>query len=673
MKGVAYSYLRFSTPEQAVGDSRRRQIALAEAYAKRHDLLLDKGLNFRDLGVSAFRGKNAKEGGLRSFLDAVEHGLVPANSYLLVESLDRLSRDRILEAQSLFLQIVTAGVTIITLLDQRSYSVASLNLNPTDLIISLVYMMRANEESETKALRLRAAWAARRDHPGNRYHGGQCPSWLRPNADRTGYDVIPGPAAIVQRIFREALAGDGLHTISRRLNEEGVPMLGRGNQKGKLWQRALIRHLINTDLVIGTYTPCRSEVVGGKARYVPIGPKAGFYPPIVSVEDWQELRDRRLAWSEYYGCGRRNMTVANVISRLAKCPLCGRPMVLVRTAEPNQRYLVCMAWREARRCSHEWVRFPEIEDVFISDISHLIARCPQPVMHVEARRAMLKALTNRLSHLRTRLAREDGVHERLATTGRPGRSWTVETKLEMEQLLAERYRLRADRSYWEDATLKLKLETLRTAVTALPRDRARINLALRSLLLKVVVDWPNDRLVLHWRHGGQSVAGFWNRRQRGTVRNVAREGPARRQPLMLPRPDMMEPGAVAAGDGWEYAGEGGFTGCVLGVLRRSGKPMRAREIALALAAAHRVEIPDVASEKLFVARVRKALFNPRPGLTRHGNPGSYRWHLVAGPSNDTAGTSPTPVSRRRRGRTGGAAPGRHPEAAGDGDHVPGVR
>ena len=163
MRGIAYSYLRFSTPEQAMGDSRRRQISLAESYAKPNGLLLDIGLNFRDLGISAFRGKNAKEGGLRSFLDAVEHGLVPSNSYLLVESLDRLSRDRILEAQALFLQIVSAGVTIVTLVDQRSYSVDSLNANPTDLIISLVYMMRANEESTTKSTRIKAAYAARRN------------------------------------------------------------------------------------------------------------------------------------------------------------------------------------------------------------------------------------------------------------------------------------------------------------------------------------------------------------------------------------------------------------------------------------------------------------------------------------------------------------------------------
>lgn len=519
MNGIAYSYLRFSTPEQAFGDSRRRQLALAEDYARRHNLLLDKGLNFRDLGVSAFRGKNAKQGGLRSFLDAVEHGLVPPNSFLLVESLDRLSRDRVLEAQALFLQIITAGVTIVTLLDGRSYSVEGVNANPTDLIISLVSMMRANEESTTKSFRLRAAWAARRDAPGSCFHGGQCPGWLVPRADKSGYEVIPEKAAVIQRIFHEALAGDGLQTITQRLNKDAVPLFGRGNQRGKMWQRPLIRHLLRTELVIGTYTPSERQVVNGKTRYMPIAPKPGYYPAVVSTGDWQEVRRRRLAWSEHFGCARRESTVANVISRLVRCPKCDRPMVLMRTNLPNQRYLVCMAWRESRTCSNEWVRFPEIEDVFVHDVRFLIQRCPQPVMHAETRRALLKSVTNRLSHLRGRLAREQEAYAELDAQNRPGRTWACDTAREIEQVLAERYRLRADRSYWKDVTLGLKLDALRAAVATEPRDIARINLTLRALLLKVVVDWENDRLVLHWRHGGTTHEQFWHRRQKGTMRN----------------------------------------------------------------------------------------------------------------------------------------------------------
>ena len=536
MRGVAYSYLRFSTPEQARGDSRRRQTAMAEAYAKQHDLLLDRGLNFRDLGVSAFRGRNAKQGGLRAFLDAVEHGLVPPNSFLLVESLDRLSRDHILEAQALFLQIISAGVTIVTLLDQRAYSVASLNANPTDLIISLVYMMRANEESATKSSRLRAAWAARRDRPGNRFHGAQCPGWLKPNSDRSGYEVITHKALIVERIFKESLDGVGQHTIARRLNDEGIPLFGRGNQRGKSWNRALIRHFLNTDLVIGTYTPSHAEIVNGKSRYMPMAPKPGYYPAIIPLKDWQAVRDRRLAWSEHFGCMKRKPKVANILSRLAKCPHCERPMVLMRTQSPNQRYLVCSGWRDSRNCSNEWVRFPEIEDVFVSDIEFLIRRCPQPILNVETRRAMLKSITNRISHLRMRLAREVDAHETLNTNSRLGRNWPAETRAEMEKLLGDRYRLRADRSYWQDATLAMKLETLRTAVLAEPRNLARINDALRLLLLKVVVDWENDRLALHWRHGGISYAEFWRRRQKGTVRNPTPESFEGRRPPLAAKP-----------------------------------------------------------------------------------------------------------------------------------------
>src|ERR1700690_1564523 len=136
MANVAFSYLRFSTPEQSAGDSHRRQLAMAEKYAADHRLRLDQSLSFRDLGVSAYRGKNAKDGALRAFLDAIEHNLVPPNTFLLVESLDPLSRDPILSAQALVLQIVQAGVTIVTHVDQRAYSLESLNQNPLDLIIS---------------------------------------------------------------------------------------------------------------------------------------------------------------------------------------------------------------------------------------------------------------------------------------------------------------------------------------------------------------------------------------------------------------------------------------------------------------------------------------------------------------------------------------------------------
>src|SRR3974390_3192733 len=115
----AYSYLRFSSPEQMRGDSFRRQSDLARHYALQKGLELDQTLTFNDLGVSAFRGKNAETGRLGDFLEAVKTGLVPQGSYLLVESLDRISRQSARKALNVLNSIVDEGITVVTLSDGR--------------------------------------------------------------------------------------------------------------------------------------------------------------------------------------------------------------------------------------------------------------------------------------------------------------------------------------------------------------------------------------------------------------------------------------------------------------------------------------------------------------------------------------------------------------------------
>ena len=60
----AYSYVRWSTPQQAKGDSLHRQLEKARAYAKEYNLDLDETLNFRDAGISAYRGRNVLKGAL---------------------------------------------------------------------------------------------------------------------------------------------------------------------------------------------------------------------------------------------------------------------------------------------------------------------------------------------------------------------------------------------------------------------------------------------------------------------------------------------------------------------------------------------------------------------------------------------------------------------------------
>jgi DNA invertase Pin-like site-specific DNA recombinase len=364
MTNIAFSYLRFSTAAQAAGDSRRRQLGLAEKYAAEHKLTLDKHLSFRDLGVSAFRGQNAKEGALRAFLEAIEHNLVPRGSTLLVESLDRLSRDQIIAAQALFLQIVQSGVTIVTLVDQRSYSIESLNQNPLDLIVSLVVLMRANEESQMKSERIRAAFAQKRAMLAVRPWSSRCPGWLRLDKEQGRFVIVEERANIVRRIYREALDGIGHQTIARQLNDEGVPLFGHGNQKGKVWLRSFVRHLLRYPAVIGNFTATVTEHVDGVRRIRPVMTVPGYFPAIIDERDWERIQTRRKEWSIRHKSHVRKTSRANLLAGLAKCPYCGTGMTLIRGNVKNWRYFTCRKAYTAIGCSERWVRYPEIEQLF---------------------------------------------------------------------------------------------------------------------------------------------------------------------------------------------------------------------------------------------------------------------------------------------------------------------
>ena len=115
-KPKAYSYVRFSTPEQELGDSARRQTDLAKLYADKNGLELDTTLQLDDR-APAYQGRNATVGALGAFRKAVIEGGVPQGSYLIVESLDRISRQTVRKAVRTLEDIVEAGVCVVDLSD----------------------------------------------------------------------------------------------------------------------------------------------------------------------------------------------------------------------------------------------------------------------------------------------------------------------------------------------------------------------------------------------------------------------------------------------------------------------------------------------------------------------------------------------------------------------------
>ncbi|KAE9788462.1 recombinase family protein, partial [Escherichia coli] len=113
----------------------------------------ENGLEYaeiRDAGISAFKGKNITHGALGSFIQAVKDGVIEKDSTIFIENLDRLTRSGVGTAQKLLLDLLDLGLTVVTGMDQRVYTMESANENPTDMLISLLMFSRANEESKTK-------------------------------------------------------------------------------------------------------------------------------------------------------------------------------------------------------------------------------------------------------------------------------------------------------------------------------------------------------------------------------------------------------------------------------------------------------------------------------------------------------------------------------------------
>lgn len=106
---TAYSYVRFSTPEQEMGDSERRQLALAQSYCTKSGLCLSETA-FADRGVSAFHGKHREHGALGRLLKHIQPGEV-----LLIEDCDRWSREDPLDALARLREEVRRGIEVVFL------------------------------------------------------------------------------------------------------------------------------------------------------------------------------------------------------------------------------------------------------------------------------------------------------------------------------------------------------------------------------------------------------------------------------------------------------------------------------------------------------------------------------------------------------------------------------
>ncbi|VTS01687.1 recombinase : Recombinase-related protein OS=Pseudomonas putida (strain KT2440) GN=PP_1118 PE=4 SV=1: Resolvase: Recombinase [Gemmata massiliana] len=286
---LAYSYIRFSTPEQRKGDSLRRQTKAVTEWCDRNNVRLDISTTLQDLGKSAFLGehrKNHDRYALAAFLKMVDDGKIPHGSFLVVENLDRLTREHLRAAVTLFLSIQERGVNIVTTSPEKVYRHDSQDM--IDIILAVVELSRGHGESARKSELGGKAWRAKRDaarrgevQPSRREgrvsgmnlltH--KLPLWVEEKGGKLV--AIPERAAAVKRIFALGAAGHGAVTIIKQLKQENVKAFSKSGR----WSKSYIIRILRDRRALGDYQAHDH----GKPDGDPI---SGYYPAVVTEAEF---------------------------------------------------------------------------------------------------------------------------------------------------------------------------------------------------------------------------------------------------------------------------------------------------------------------------------------------------------------------------------------------------
>jgi DNA invertase Pin-like site-specific DNA recombinase len=318
-----------------LGDSLRRQVELAERYAAAHNLELDTS-SYQDHGISAFKGKNL-QGSLGAFLKALDDGVIPTPSTLLVEALDRITRTEIDTALDLFLSIIRRDVTIVVLQGEQVFSKETIKRDRgISLIIAISMLVQGHEDSAKRGARIKAVYASKKvrgEISCNTY-----PGWLY-KIDKKTFGVDKVKAATINRIFDMALDGFGTRIIARILHKEGKVSLKRA----KSWNQSLISQVLNNTAVYG-------EKDG----------RLDYYPPIMSKEKFLMATASRRGrkWKTT-----RSPSIPNIFSGLAFCAICGSRVRYIPNLESPR--LRCKRSVDLQDCRGKTYPYNACEEAFI--------------------------------------------------------------------------------------------------------------------------------------------------------------------------------------------------------------------------------------------------------------------------------------------------------------------
>lgn len=362
----AYAYIRYSRIEQQSGDSENRQFNALERFTATTSVAVEEVIY--DRGKSAFRGDNARSGNFKEILERIAKRTIRKDDFLVVESIDRITRQRVLDGVELLQGILKKGIKIYTTNDEKIYSYSDPSRDFETLVMIALIAQRANEESETKSKRLKASWNKRREKAQNGEviikAGSGVPFGLRVVENR--FEIVEEERQEIEKLFK-LLLEMGVNTAIARLNETSL----------KRWNNGTLNKILRAKTVIGCMPVCKVEYNSeGKSRKVVTGFIENYYPKLIETSLFYKAIDAMGKRKIKGWTGNKSEQDFNIFKHQIYCQSCGGKMYYdhrgSRYKDKIYPFFKCDNARVQKHiCSAENVRFEYVLCCFLRCIKSI--------------------------------------------------------------------------------------------------------------------------------------------------------------------------------------------------------------------------------------------------------------------------------------------------------------
>lgn len=215
----AVPYLRFSHVSQRGGSTIKRQEEMVGRWLAANPDYELFTQTYKDLGRSGFKPAGTEKSAhlkhsFGKLLQAVRDGAIKSGDVILVEAIDRAGRLEFSEMFPILSEIVSGGITIITLDDGVRYDRES--VNNQHLFLLAAKIQQAHQYSAALSRRVKASYESRRvkARAGERVKV-RTPVWL----DKNG-QLIPDLVPLIRQAFEDFATGIGEKRIHARIADK---------------------------------------------------------------------------------------------------------------------------------------------------------------------------------------------------------------------------------------------------------------------------------------------------------------------------------------------------------------------------------------------------------------------------------------------------------------------